>query len=81
VSTPPAGGNAQGEDGRDRMAEVEIKMVAMEDLLDTLNGTVFRQQQMIDRLAQALVELRQQMRSADPGTGGSDPRDEIPPHY
>jgi SlyX protein len=63
-----------------RIAELEIKLAYSEDLLDTLNTTVFRQQQQIDLLQEQLRMLRQQFSDSLPGEPGSL-RDEIPPHY
>jgi len=71
---------APADAGPDRLAEVEIRLTWLDDLVEVLNATVFRQQQQIDLLTQALVELRAQVRSAESGPG-TDPRDEIPPHY
>jgi SlyX protein len=63
-----------------RLAEMEIKLSYAEDLIDTLNKTVFRQQEQIDLLQQQLTALHRQMQE-----GGSneqrDLREEIPPHY
>lgn len=64
----------------ERLHELEIKICFLEDLVDTLNRTVFRQQQRIDQLAQALTALRQQIRTTDPAAR-TEPREEIPPHY
>jgi SlyX protein len=63
-----------------RLDELEIKIGYADDLLDELNRTVFRQQQQIDQLAQALAALRQQVQTAAPPAPGS-PLDERPPHY
>lgn len=63
-----------------RIAELEIKLAYSEDLLDTLNTTVFRQQQQIDLLQEQLRMLRQQFNDSMPGEQRSL-RDEIPPHY
>jgi SlyX protein len=62
-----------------RLTELEIKASYTEDLLDRLNETVFRQQQLIDSLRRELANLQQQM-PADGGTFRSL-RDELPPHY
>jgi len=64
----------------ERLDAIEVKLGFLDDLLDTVNRTVFRQQQQIDQLAQAVAALRQQLRSAAPPERG-DARDEIPPHY
>lgn len=63
-----------------RLAELEIKAGFAEDLLDTLNATIYRQQQQIERLQREMQELREQLRSSMPAEGRSL-RDEIPPHY
>ncbi|MDO9465749.1 MAG: SlyX family protein [Thiobacillus sp.] len=63
-----------------RLVELETKLAFAEDLLDTLNQTVARQQGQIDSLQQQLRLLHQQIQDAAPDeTHG--PRDEIPPHY
>lgn len=64
----------------ERLAELEIKLAFTEDLVDTLNTTVFRQQEEIDRLREALRMLGEQVKTAIPAEPLSL-RDEIPPHY
>lgn len=64
-----------------RLAEIEAKLTLAEDLLETLNRTVYRQQQHIDRLEHELRALRDQVEAA---ASASEPRtaaDEVPPHY
>ncbi|TCJ13520.1 SlyX protein [Parasulfuritortus cantonensis] len=63
-----------------RITELEIKLGFAEDLIDTLNGTVFRQQEQIDLLQSQLTELYRRMREAE-GQERRDPGEEIPPHY
>ncbi|MBI5331438.1 MAG: SlyX family protein [Betaproteobacteria bacterium] len=67
----------------DRMNELEIKISYLDDLVETLNQTVFRQQERINLLQEELRLLHQQVRAA--GGGGAalseDLREEIPPHY
>jgi SlyX protein len=64
----------------ERITELEIKLSYTEDLLDTLNALVARQQQDISMLLREVVTLRQQ--GDEPGTGSPpNPRDELPPHY
>lgn len=63
-----------------RLESLEIKASFTEDLLDQLNMTIYRQQELIDRLAQEVIQLRRQV----PEGGGVTPRnlrDELPPHY
>lgn len=64
-----------------RLVDLEIKAGFAEDLLDQLNAQVYRQQQQIDALLQALRYLREQ--SPEPGGGGEvrNLRDDIPPHF
>ena len=63
-----------------RITELEIKASYAEDAIDTLNQTVFRQQQQIDRLILEIKTLREQIRNDQPAEQRSL-RDEIPPHY
>jgi SlyX protein len=63
-----------------RLIELETKLAFAEDLLDTLNQTVARQQGQIDSLQQQLRLLHQQIQDATPDEARA-PRDEIPPHY
>ena len=64
----------------ERLEKIETKLSLSEDLLESLNDTVYRQQRQIEQLQQEIVTLREQMRAAQP----NEPRnlnDEIPPHY
>jgi len=74
MSVPPARMDTS------RIDEIEVKLAFIDDLVDTLNRAVFRQQAQIDQLAQAVAGLRQQLRAAAPAAS-IDARDEIPPHY
>ena len=67
-------------DAERRIEDLEVRLLEAEDLLDTLNTTVFRQQQKIDLLQEQLRMLRQQFNDATPGEQLSL-RDELPPHY
>jgi SlyX protein len=62
-----------------RLTDLEIKASFTEDLLDQLNQTIFRQQQMIDRLARDLAALRDQI--PEDNSAFRSLRDELPPHY
>lgn len=63
-----------------RLAEIETKLSFSEELLETLNRTVYRQQQQIDQLQLELRVLREQLRTALPAES-RNLRDETPPHY
>lgn len=78
--TPPTAPPASFNDTEQRLTELEIKASYAEDLLDTLNQQVARQQDQIELLLREVSRLRQR------GEGGAsvaprDPRDELPPHY
>ncbi len=61
-----------------RLTDLEIKSSYAEDLLDTLNQTVFRQQQQIHLLIEQLRTLHHQVNDASPRRGLAD---DLPPHY
>ena len=68
----------------DRMTELEIKLSLMEDTVDELNRTVFRQQEQIDLLQAQLRHMYRQMSASAEAADGGKPyslRDELPPHY
>ena len=64
----------------ERLNELEIKLSFADDAIDELNRTVFRQQQEIDALRDALRTLRQQVLASLPEEKRSL-QDELPPHY
>lgn len=64
----------------DRVTELEIKLVYAEDMIDSLNQTVFRQQEQIDLLQRQLTELHRMMQESG-SQEDRDPGAEIPPHY
>jgi len=63
-----------------RLDELEAKLSFAEDLIETLNLTVFRQQEQIDRVQQQIRLLHEQLLAVRPKEE-RDLRDEIPPHY
>lgn len=63
-----------------RLTDLEIKASYTEDMLDTLNQTVFRQQQQIDALVHELRSLRERLPEAG-SSAARGTRDELPPHY
>jgi SlyX protein len=64
----------------DRLNELEAKLAFAEDLIETLNQTVIRQQGQLDLLQQQLRLLHQRMQETLPEETHT-PRNEIPPHY
>ncbi|MDP2057220.1 MAG: SlyX family protein [Thiobacillus sp.] len=62
-----------------RLTELETKLAFAEDLLETLNQTVIRQQAQLDSMQQQLRLLHQQLQALP--DEARTPRDDIPPHY
>ena len=63
-----------------RLTEIEIKLTQMEDLVETLNLTVFRQHEQIAHLQQQHQLLSQQLQEMALSSP-REPNDESPPHY
>lgn len=65
----------------DRMAELEVRLAFQDELLDTLNTTVARQQRELDLLQQQMRVLYQQLKGINSGGNDAPAGYEIPPHY
>ncbi|MDO8298584.1 SlyX family protein [Lacisediminimonas sp.] len=65
----------------ERLVDIEIKLTRQEDLVDTLNRTVFRQQQKIDELSSLCTALASRIRELQQGLSDSGAANERPPHY
>jgi SlyX protein len=63
-----------------RLTELEIKASYADDLLETLNTQMAKQQEQIDLLLREVLRLRQQG-GEESTSGPRNPRDELPPHY
>jgi SlyX protein len=68
-------------DTEQRLTDLEIKASFADDLLDTLNALVAKQQEQIDALMREVSRLRQRGGDDGQSAGPRDPRDELPPHY
>ncbi len=64
-----------------RLTELEFKASYADDLLDTLNQLVVRQQEQIDLLMREIARLRQRAESGEAPPAARSLRDELPPHY
>ena len=73
-------GHDSGEAGSRRVEELLTRVGLLDDQLDAVHREMYRQQQQIERLAQALGELRRQLQEGGAAAGG-EARSEIPPHY
>jgi SlyX protein len=65
----------------ERVTELEIKVVHLEDYVDVLNDTLIRQQAHIEKLEQRVDRLNERLRATAQGQPEGDPADEKPPHY
>ena len=72
--------STMNERADERLTALEIKASWAEDLLDTLNALVARQQAQIEHLRRENALLRQQVPDHEGPALGSL-RDELPPHY
>lgn len=63
----------------ERLMDIEIKLTRQEDLLDTLNQTVWRQQQKIEELEAACAALARRLVEVQSSSQAAG--NEKPPHY
>lgn len=64
----------------ERLVNLEIKLASQDDLLDTLNQTIYRQQKKIDELEALCAVLARNMTELPAQASGALPHDR-PPHY
>lgn len=64
----------------DRIVDIEIKLTRHEDLVDTLNKTVYEQQKKIDELETLCAALAHRLRELTDAVQ-QNPLNERPPHY
>lgn len=65
----------------DRLVDIEIKIARQEDLVDTLNKTVYAQQRKIDELETLCAALARHLREVRQAASEGSPANEKPPHY
>ncbi|RJF99844.1 SlyX family protein [Noviherbaspirillum saxi] len=65
----------------DRLVDIEIKIARQEDLVDTLNRTVYQQQKKIDELEALCSALVRHVKEIREAANDTVPADEKPPHY
>ncbi len=71
-------------DTEKRLMDMELKLVAQDDLLDELNKTVYRQQQKIDQLEALCTALAKRLKETSDlmaANAAMAPINERPPHY
>jgi SlyX protein len=64
----------------ERIIDIEIKLTRQEDLLDTLNKTVYQQQKKIDELETLCAALARRLKELTEAAQ-QNPVNERPPHY
>lgn len=65
----------------DRLVDIELKIAAHEDLVDTLNKMVYHQQKKIDELETLCAVLARQLKEVRETMTERGPANERPPHY
>lgn len=65
----------------DRLVELEIKLARQDDLVETLNKTVYRQQKKIDELEALCSALARHMKDLRDAANERGAANEKPPHY
>jgi len=63
----------------ERFVDIEIKLAHQEDLVETLNDTIYRQGRRIDQLEAMVASLLDHVRTLQSTRQG--PVNEKPPHY
>lgn len=64
----------------ERLVNLEIKLASQDDLLDTLNQTIYRQQKKIDELDALCSALARRITELPAQANSALPHDK-PPHY
>jgi SlyX protein len=63
----------------DRFVDIEIKLAHQEDLVETLNQTIYQQGRRIDKLEAMITAMADHVRTLQSTRQG--PLNEKPPHY
>lgn len=65
----------------ERLVEIEIKLARQEDLVETLNKTVYQQQKKLDELEALCAALARHVKDMRDAANERSPANEKPPHY
>lgn len=65
----------------ERLVELEIKITRQDDLLDSLNQTIYQQQRKIDELEALCAAVARHIKDLREGAAAAGPANERPPHY
>ena len=64
-----------------RLIDIELKVVALEDTVESLNQLVYAQQKQLDELRSVCKHLLGRLEERDDPASAGNPADERPPHY
>lgn len=64
-----------------RIDELESQLAFQDELIETLNSTVARQDRELLDLQHQLGRLSERLKEMGDASSGGAPQDEIPPHY
>lgn len=64
-----------------RLVEIELKVLSLEDTVQSLNAQVYEQHKQIDELRALCRLLIRQQQTQDAPESATIPADERPPHY
>ena len=65
----------------DRLVDIEIRLTRQDDLVDTLNKTIYQQQKKIDELETLCTALARHIKDMRAMASEQGAADEKPPHY
>jgi SlyX protein len=65
----------------DRFINIEIKLAHQENLVESLNQTIYEQGRRIDQLEAMVAKLAEHLRTLRDAGQGQGPVNERPPHY
>lgn len=64
-----------------RIDELESRLAFQDDVIETLNGVVTRQQLQLDNLEKEVLLLKQQIKNLSPSQIANESEETPPPHY
>lgn len=64
-----------------RIDELESRLAFQDDVIETLNGVVTRQQLQLDNLEKEVLLLKQQIKNLSPSQIADESEETPPPHY
>lgn len=64
-----------------RLVEIELKLVSLEDTVQSLNQQLYEQGRQLDEMRTLCKLLIRRLEDSGSQTGGFSPSDERPPHY